>query len=74
MSNPTERMFDPHHAQWWNAAPDRMFEAYYMTLRVHYEMPAIEAFRYAKEHGHKVGVGVPGGIIGLMKRELRIGE
>lgn len=39
-------MFDPHKGQWWNAT--NTFEAYYMTLRVHYEMPALEAFRMAK--------------------------
>lgn len=47
-----------------------MFEAYYMTLRVHYEMPAAQAYAYAKQHGDSVGVGKPGGVIGLMKGAL----
>jgi hypothetical protein len=64
-------MFDPHKGQWWNQPPERMFEAYYMTLRVHYEMPALDAFIYAKEKGPEVGVGRPGGIIGLIKEALK---
>jgi hypothetical protein len=63
-------MFDPHKGQWWNADPARMFEAYYMTLRVHYEMPALEAYNYARQHGAAVGVGTPGGVIGLMRAAL----
>lgn len=55
---------------WWDAPPERMFEAYYMTLRVHYEMPAAQAYAYAKQHGDSVGVGKPGGVIGLMKGAL----
>lgn len=35
-------LFDPHKGQWWNAADKR--RAYYMTLRVHYEMGALEAW------------------------------
>lgn len=55
---------------WWNAPPERMFKAYYMTLRVHYGMPALEAYTYARKHGLALGVGKPGGIIGLMKEAL----
>ena len=66
------RLFDPHKGQWWNAAPNRMFEAYYMTLRVHYSMTALEAFKYAKEHGAAVGVGLPGGVIGLVREALEV--
>lgn len=39
-------MFDPRKDQWWNATDK--FQAYYMTLRVHYGMPALEAYAMAK--------------------------
>lgn len=41
-------MFNPRKGQWWNA--DDKFQAYYMTLRVHYEMPALEAYRMARKN------------------------
>lgn len=55
---------------WWNAPPNRMFEAYYMTLRVHYQMPAALAFECARKNGPLVGVGRPGGVVGLIRDTL----
>lgn len=40
-------MFNPHKEHWWNAENKK--EAYYMTLRVHYEMPAMEAWERVKQ-------------------------
>ena len=34
--------------QWWNA--DDKFRAYYLNLRINYEMPALEAFQMAKKN------------------------
>lgn len=34
--------------QWWNAPPDEIFRAYYLCLRTHYEMPALEAYATAR--------------------------
>lgn len=42
------RLFNPRKGQWWNAANKR--EAYYMTLRVHYHMPALEAWQMMKRN------------------------
>lgn len=63
-------MFDVHKGQWWNATPEQMFEAYYMTLRVHYEMTAANAFAVAKANKELLGIGKPGGFIGLMKQAI----
>jgi hypothetical protein len=41
-------LFDPHKGQWWNAEDTRL--AYYMTLRVHYEMGALEAWNMVKKN------------------------
>jgi hypothetical protein len=45
-------MFDPYRGQWWQqpTAEGQQFRAYYMTLRVHYEMPASQALRVAREN------------------------
>jgi hypothetical protein len=63
-------MFNVHKAQWWNAASSQMFEAYYMTLRVHYGMTASDAFATAKANKEVLGIGMPGGFIGLMKQAI----
>lgn len=51
MANHLKNMFNPYKGQWWNEpAGKQQFIAYYMTLRVHYQMSAREAFLYAKDH------------------------
>lgn len=55
---------------WWNVPPEDMFRAYYMTLRIHHGMTALDAYTYAREHGPSLGVGREGGIIGLLKEAL----
>lgn len=39
---------DDPTGQWWNAAPGRIFAAYYKNLRKNYQLPASEAFITAK--------------------------
>lgn len=45
------KLFNPLKGQWWNAENKR--EAYYMTLRVHYRMPALEAWNMLKRNFDK---------------------
>lgn len=61
-------LFDPHKSQWWNA-PNK-FEAYYMTLRVHYGMYAWEAFKMAKENFAKYP-DMMNDLIGTLRREIQ---
>ena len=63
-------LWNPRVNQWWNAPPNKMFEAYYMTLRVHYGMGAQDAFRTAKANKECLGLDEPGGIVGKIKRAL----
>ena len=55
---------------WWNAPPERMREAYYMTLRHHYEMGAREALETVRRCETTLGIGRPGGFIGLIKEAI----
>ena len=65
-------LWDVHKdGAWWNAPPEKSFEAYYMTLRVHYEMPAKEAFEYAQRSREILALGQPGGFMGLLRRSIR---
>ncbi len=64
-------MWNPYREPWWRAPPEQMFEAYYMTLRVHHSMPALEAYNYAKKNGDLLGLGLPGGFIGKMREALQ---
>lgn len=41
-------LFNPHKGQWWNEPAESRTTAYYMTLRVHYGMCALEAWDYIK--------------------------
>src|SRR5678815_2501562 len=58
-------LFDPRKDQWWNA--DNKFQAYYMTLRVHYDMCALEAFQMAKDNFAKHPEFM-GDMIGTLRR------
>ena len=42
------KLFDPHKGQWWSA--DNKRQAYYMNLRIHYEMGALEAWQMMKKN------------------------
>lgn len=63
-------MFDPHKGQWWNAPTGQQFEAYYMTLRVHYEMPALDAFRAAKANAGVLSLDAKPGFLGSIREAL----
>jgi hypothetical protein len=41
-----------------------------MTLRVHYEMTALEAFATAKQNRETLGIGTPGGLMGRLRAAL----
>lgn len=41
-------MWNVRKTPWWNAPADRIREAYYMTMRVHYEMSALKAWTETK--------------------------
>lgn len=43
-------LYNIKQSPWWNAPPDKKFEAYYMNLRVNYHMTAIEAYNMAKKN------------------------
>jgi len=45
---------------WWRAPAEKRFWAYYLCLRIHYEMPALEAFRYAKQQLNDWGLDLIG--------------
>jgi hypothetical protein len=64
-----QMIFNPRASQWWNAAPSEKFQAYYMTLRIHYEMPALAAFNYAKEQFGKHPEFMAD-MIGTLKKQL----
>lgn len=51
---------------WWNAPPERAFQAYYMTMRVHYEMTAADALATARRAAPGLGLGTPSGFLGLL--------
>lgn len=55
---------------WWTAPPSEQRWAYYMTLRVHYEMPAAEALRAVNQNSEVLGVGRPLGFIGVLREHL----
>ncbi len=55
---------------WWNAPPEQSFQAYYMTMRVHYEMPAAEALATARRAAPALGIGTPGGFMGLLRNAI----
>lgn len=44
--------YDPVQTPWWTVptADGQQFKAYYMTLRVCYEMPACQALRVARKN------------------------
>jgi len=50
-------LFNPHKGQWWNAEDKPL--AYYMTLRVHYEMGALEAWNYMKKVNREYPTLIP---------------
>jgi hypothetical protein len=57
-------------SQWWNApAGPQQLRAYYMTLRVHYGMPAAEAWDYAKRNADALGI-TRGGFIENLRRAI----
>lgn len=63
------KLFDPRQGQWWNAPAEQREQAYYMTLRVHYEMSALDAWNTLK----RVRVEHPGllnDLIGSLRRVL----
>lgn len=68
----SEHLWDVYRdGAWWNAPPAQMFQAYYMTLRVHYGMPASEAFERAKENREALAIGQPLGIVGKIREALQ---
>lgn len=68
---PLHRLFDPHKGQWWNAPPAQAFQAYYMTLRVHYGMQAWEAFSYAKKSAAALHLGETQAFLPALREAFR---
>lgn len=59
-------LFNPRKSQWWNAPLGEQRRAYYMTLRVHYEMPAAEALRLTNRNAEALCLDKgPGFIVNL---------
>ncbi len=58
---------------WWNAPSEGRFRQYYLTLRWHYEMPALEAFNYAKR-AFEDYPGFMSDTIGTLRSALRAGD
>ena len=50
--------YDPVRTPWWTVptADGQQFKAYYRTLRVCYEMPAIQALRVARKNAEALGL------------------
>lgn len=67
------KLFNPYKGQWWNAPMGQQFQAYYMTLRVHYEMPALDAFVMAKENMGVLSLDAEPGFMGTLRRVLSKG-
>lgn len=68
------KLWDVHEAPWWRAPPERQREAYYMNLRVHYEMGAAEALAYLRKHATKLGLDHPGGFMGHLKEAIHANQ
>jgi hypothetical protein len=56
---------------WWNAPPELQRQAYYMTLRVHYQMPAAEALAMVRRNTEGLSLGTPPGFMGLLRAAIR---
>lgn len=55
---------------WWNAPPEQSFQAYYMTMRVHYEMTAADALATARRNTTVLGLGTQEGFMGLLRKAI----
>ena len=63
--------YDPVRTPWWTVptADRQQFKAYYITLRVCYDMPASQALRVARKNAEVLGLRGDGFILRL-KRAL----
>lgn len=64
------RLWNVRAAPWWQAPAGEQFHAYYMNLRVHYDMPAAEALAYARVHRTVLGLDRPGGFMETLRAAI----